>query len=101
MNPTAEQLIAADYYQISRRHRLVARLPDGMDGHQALRAAIKSYDGDVSPHEETWIQRLSERDAADHFLRVYTCYAPWKDLLLELDPVTFEAFRRLGGKSAR
>ena len=89
----ARQLIREGYRQVSRKHRIVARLPDGKTGRQALTEAIDRRE------DSTWIRRLSERAAQSQFLRVYAVYTG-DPLWLTLDKDTFDAFRRLGGESA-
>lgn len=81
MDPTkrAQQLLEEGYYQTSRGHRRVARLPPGKTGRQALR--------EVAPR----MAELSEASAGDHYLR---CYCREH---LDLDQETFNEFRRLGG----
>lgn len=89
----ARWLVERGYRQAGRRYCTVARLPEGMDGKQALRAA---FNGD---READWIDRLTDDAAGNHFRRVYAYYtgAP---LVLELDRETFRAFLAAGGKAA-
>ncbi len=68
------------WYQTSRKHRMIARLPDGKSGIEALTDA-------VGP------RRLSEALAGDQFLRVHAR----GDLVKVLHPAGFAAFRRHGG----
>lgn len=99
---------AADgYLSISSRYRLVARLPDGMDGKQALRWGMLTYDWSTGAtntklpeHEEKWIEGLSERSAASQFLRVYTGYDFARHLQEELTIDEYRAFRQAGGCAA-
>jgi hypothetical protein len=89
----AKEIIADGWYQVSRRFRTVARLPDGMTGIEALaRDARKSYGRD----SEEWANMLGERSAGDHWLR---CFADKKGCWKELDQPTFDAFRKLGGRT--
>lgn len=89
----AKELIANGYYQVSRSHRIVARLPEGMTGSEALlREAKKGRPWDA----EEWVKALGEGHAGDHFLR---CYAQSRELWKELDRPTFAAFRSLGGRT--
>ena len=87
MTPTeitkrASVLLSSGYYQVSRKFRIVARLPSCTSGIEALAEAS----GD-----RAWAQRLGEVQATDHYLRVYA-----KDCLT-LDRATFVEFLRLGG----
>lgn len=85
---TAQELIDEGWYQVSRRWRTVARLPDGKTGVQALTEAETRRDA------EKWAKMLGEGSAGDHFLR---CHANKDGLWKELDVPTFAAFRKLGG----
>lgn len=73
----AQELVAQGYYQVSRRYRLVARLPPGYTGRKALREKNPKL-----------ASEMSEAHCRDHFLRVYAEH-------LELDAETFVAFRVL------
>lgn len=87
MNTDPRTLIRQGYQQISRKYRLVARLPEGKTGIEALR--------DVDPALiSRWEENL-ERRAAEFFCRVYS-----KDTL-ELSEVDFKEFRFFmgGGKT--
>lgn len=81
----AKEAIRLGYYQVSRKHRMVARLPDGKTGVQALAEASGRPD---------WARMLGETNAGDQFLR---CYTDRGGLCVTLDRETFEEFRRLGG----
>src|SRR4029077_11295707 len=79
----AQGLLNKQYFQISRPHRRLARIPGGKTAHQAL--------GDVR-HDERWVSRLSEADAGDVYLRLH---AP--DRVTIACHRVFVAFRALGG----
>jgi hypothetical protein len=82
MGEQARALIRAGYYQVSRKWRSIAKLPEGKTGIEALT--------EVSGRPE-WAAALGEGRAGDHYLR---CYAKkQRELPLEL----FIAFRRWGG----
>lgn len=86
----AAALKAAGYHQVSRSYRILARLPAGKTGMQALREAS----------EREWYAAMTEADATDQFLRVYAAGVD-KRLHCTVDIRIFEAFRRLGGGTAR
>jgi hypothetical protein len=82
----AKQLIADGYYQISRKSRIVARLPTGMTGKQALKS--------VTPESRHyWVDAMRDSRAGEHYLRCYGI----PDHSIQLDVPTFAAFRHLGG----
>lgn len=90
LDPPASPVPVDRWFQISRKHRIVARFPDGIkDGHSAL-GSIRGVD--------FWVYRLPEQDAGDHFLRVY---AERQGLTRELTKEEFEAFRAAGGRTYR
>lgn len=98
---TARTLIDEGWHSISRRYRMIARLPDDMTGQQALRWAIEQYnEKPVSAHEEAWIDGLGDAQAARHFMRVYTCYEFSKAFSRVLRVFEYQAFRKLGGRTA-
>ena len=74
------------YFQVSRRHRLVQKLPDGMTGIEALIAASGGRDD-----AREWAERLGEWSAGDQYLRVYGK----EELYLTRD--AFDAYRKAGG----
>ena len=84
---TAAELIAAGYYQVSRRHCALACLPPGVTGKEALAAACGYHDG------KEWAELLGERSARGQYLRVY---AP----TIVVDEATMNEFRKLGGEAA-
>jgi len=59
--PSVEDLIEAGYVQVSRRYRMLARVPPGLTGRQALDAAAPGR----------YHQRLSEDACAEQYRRVY------------------------------
>ena len=87
----AASLIVGGWYQVSRRWRTLARLPDGKTGIQALAEAA---DGEVARDSRDWAKMLGERQAGDHFLRVY---ARGMGLWREVSADVFREFRNLGG----
>ena len=110
--PTEQELATAQRYvnegwsQISRRWRTIARLPDDMNGNQALLWAMEEYDKSdlglgqgVPDFKKEWAMSLSERSAASQFMRVYSCYDFAKHLQTSLTIFEFQAFRKLGGDS--
>jgi hypothetical protein len=78
----AKQLVADGWRQTSHRFRLIARLPPGETGKQALERA--------SGHKWT----LPEAHAAEQYRR---CYADKEGYAKELDLRTFKFFRANGG----
>lgn len=83
----AQSLLDRGYYQTSRRHRMLARLPAGKTAHQALSAVIL---------DEHWVNRLTEAYAGNTYLSLH---APEKDRETVRCPRVFEAFRALGGET--
>lgn len=80
----AERLIAEGYYQISNKYRLLAKLPEGKTGIQALEEASleeyrKTRPSDIKPeidaywlsHYPTWARGLGEYHAGAHYLTTY------------------------------
>lgn len=86
----AEQLIKEGYYQISRKYRHIAKLPEGMTGKQALKTV-------TSIERHYWVDAMGESSAGDHYL---SCYSP-TNLRIVLDIPTFMAFRQAGGNTYR
>lgn len=86
---TAEELIDEGYFQISRKYRMLAKLPDGQTGIQALIEAHqkRTY---VRPDLIRWAYGLGEYHCGDSYLRGF---AP----AIEVDKETFDEFRKLGG----
>lgn len=81
------------WYQVSRNHRIVARLPEGKTGIQAL------IDAETRLDRERWAQRMGEGNAGDHYLR---CHAMRRDGdWQQLTNVAFNAFRAAGGDTYR
>lgn len=75
------------WFQTSRAHRAVARLPEGKTGRQAL------WEAQSRPMDKTWALQFPEYSAGDHYLR---CHAPITDQLT-LNRREFEAYRAAGG----
>lgn len=101
----AKQLIDAGYFQVSSAYHMLARLPEGYTGRQALfEASMKIY-SDLSAgqrmawaeRERAWVDSMSEPSATDQYLRVY---AP-KEHTVTVSPAVFAAYRKLGGRPAR
>lgn len=82
----ASDLLKQGYVQISRRYRIVARLPRGKTGLEALEEADPAL-------VEDWLASLEER-ATEQYLRVY---AP-NELKETLTEEEFNAFLRLRGR---
>ncbi len=96
----AEKLIKEGWRQTSRKYRMLACLPDGMTGKEALYEARMREIGDVNREYwekeiKRWIDILGENSCADHFRRVYA--GRDDSLNMTLDEETFMAFRSLGG----
>lgn len=94
----AQRLIDDGFYQVSRKFRLLAKLPTGKDGIQALiegeTEAYKRTGGTPRADLEIWAKRIGPVQAADHYL---SCHAP----TIEVSRETFDAFRKLGGNTYR
>ena len=88
------------WFQVSRKYRTVARLPEGMNGNEALVWGIKEH-GISTRQDIKWAQSLSERDAGDYFLRCHTSYEYAKHLLRTLSEAEFNAFKNAGGRTYR
>lgn len=98
---TAQRLIDEGWYQVSRKYRLVARLPKGKTGIEAL---IEQERRSQYPHPqaEEWVERLGEGHAGDHYLRTKPRRLGQQDPdEQELDIPTFAAYRKLGGGDYR
>lgn len=102
--PTPEEFAEAaklvgTWFQVSRRYRMIARLPEGMTPKDALRAAMRKHaDGpprDLLPHEEARITDTPDDIAAGQFLCIYSGY--YEELHGTLSVVMFKAFRAVGG----
>jgi len=86
----AQKIIDEGYYQTSRKHRHVARLPKGLTGKEALKS--------VTPeNRHYWVDGLGESNSGDHYLCVYG--KPEDSLTLTIPE--FAAFRKLGGNTYR
>jgi hypothetical protein len=83
------------WFQISRGHRHVARLPEGKTGVEALIASYSERSGRGTREDyERWARRGGEGSAGDSYLRTY---ASRDGLGRQLTRVAFEAFRAAGG----
>lgn len=80
-------LVLSGWKSVSRKHGIIARLPIGMTGKQAL-----------SQHNPRLAECMSQADAEGHYLRVHGQAA---GLWLELQMDDFIKFRKLGGETAR
>lgn len=91
-NPSPEaleegkRLKDAGYRQLSRKHRIVARLPPGKTGLEALREA------DSEAYER--VMRLAEESAAEDYRRFHARGEDRRELSIE----EFAAFRKAGGR---
>lgn len=96
------------WYQVSRRYRTIARLPEGKTGIQALiDAADASTDASDYMDEEMkawwrtehvrWANMLGEHCAGDHFLRVFAD----GDLVKTLSRDEWKEFLAQGGTTYR
>lgn len=103
-DPTPEEVAEATalvgtWFQVSRKHRMIARFPDGMTAKEALRSVMGKHTGlpvrDILPREEEWIEKLGNDSAGDQFLGVYSGY--YDELHKTLSVVGFKAFRAAGG----
>lgn len=93
----AQRLINEGACQVSRKHRMVARLPPGKTGVQALIEAERATDY-PHPDLDRWARGLGDRGAGDQYMR---CYADTEGNVVTLDIPTFAAFRKLGGNTYR
>jgi hypothetical protein len=87
---SAAELVAAGYRQTSWKYGLVARLPPGKTGVEAL--------AERSPELVRELQERMEAEAADIYRRIYAQSAG-HSLALSRDEL--EAFRASGGVSSR
>lgn len=81
------ELVFAGWKQVSRKYCMIARLPDGMTGKQAL-----------AQHDKELADRLPQSDAEGFYMRVH---AERDGLVKTLGPSAFIRFRKMGGESAR
>lgn len=102
--PTPEEIAEAatlvgTWFQVSRRYRHVARLPEGSTPKDAIRSVMGKHRGlperEILPHEEKWLDAMSDDAAGEFFLRVYARY--YENLYMTLSVALFEAFRAVGG----
>lgn len=91
--------LVGTWFQTSRRCRLVARLPEGQSGIEALSRATISRKSILREILEAvdWALQLGEEGAGDMYLR---CHAPGHDRMA-LTPDQFDAFRAAGGNTYR
>ena len=88
----ALKLIDDCWYQTSRKYCLLAKLPEGKSGVEALIDYATKHD--IRPGDtKEWAEMLGEASAGDQFLRC-TTNPQYKKTV---DSKVFEAFRRLGG----
>lgn len=104
--PEEEELRIFDpkiWKSVSNKHRLLARLPEGMTGKQAFQWASDEYDrlyhkgvqsGD-GPNP-AW----DEQTSASQFMRIYTGFPFAAHCSAELTVEECRAFRQAGGESA-
>lgn len=100
-------LIKLGYEQVSARYRIVARLPEGKTGRDALYGAKMAQLAEHNLDEEMiaywrtehreWVNRLGEESSAGHFRRVHARAA---DLWLELTEEEFREFKAQRGRTA-
>lgn len=84
------ELVARGWRQTSRKFRMLAKIPDGMTGMQALREA--------DPRAADELEDRMNRQAADTFRRSHICKTLFPECFQEVDQPTFDAFRRAGGE---
>ena len=90
---SARQLIEEGWYQVSRKYRTLARLPDGMTGVEALIHGCRKT-GYPNRDPVAWAEGMGNAHAGGYYLRRQA----QQDLnWCELDIPTFAAFRKLGG----
>ncbi len=84
------------WYQVSRNARMVARLPEGQTGIEALIDAQRA--SPVRSDYALWARRMGEGSAGDYYLR---CHAlrDRPELHKELTREEFAAFRKAGGET--
>jgi len=87
MTDDEARALVGTYFQVSRRHRIVKRLPEGVTGIEALVTACGRDDA------LKWATGMGEFHAGDHYLRVYG--AEKDELYLTRD--AFDAYRKAGG----
>ena len=91
----AEKLIKEGYQQVSRRYYILARLPEGKTGKQAL--LDYSRTNFLRSDLYRWVNMIGEDQSASFFRRVCSRYL---GLWVEVKWDVWKEFRRLGGKSA-
>lgn len=83
------RLAQEGWKQISRKHRMIARVPPGMTGMEALAM--------IDPEAVEQLKRLMESEAADMVRRRADKNPLLRHCHLELDINSFASFRRHGG----
>ncbi len=102
----ARALINGGFYQTSRAYRMLARLPFGKSGKEALyEAEIEAISDDADldywrKEKCEWVNTLGERASCDQFLRVWSRYDS-RNLTVEVSPIVFDLYRDMGGGTAR
>lgn len=93
----AERLIKEGWYQVSAKYMMVARLPEGKTGRQALAEAETAgiTNPEFKEERRKWAMKMPERDAGDFYLRVYC--KDTKELKLKV----WREYKRLGGGTYR
>jgi hypothetical protein len=89
----ARDLVRGGWHQISRKHRKLARLPEGKNGRRALIDAELALDY-PHPNLEEWAGRMGADRAAMHYLSVH---ASREGNVVTVDIPTFAAYLKLGG----
>ena len=87
----ARILLFDGWYQTSRKHLHLARLPQGKTGIEALRGTQQSK------HGRRWAGQLGEESAGDQFLR--TTRDPRYRMTVDLE--VFRAYKMMGGGTYR
>jgi len=86
----AAKLVRDGWKSTSNKHRVIARLPEGKTGLEALR--------EVAPDDHKRIMENAERQAADTYRRLYANWGAGTSQIL--DSGTWSAFKRAGGQSS-
>jgi len=89
-----QQLIDEGWQSTSNKFRILARLPEGMTGKQAL-VLLEEY-----PGQHAYLKSLSEPSAADHFRRCMHKEEHRERWQMELCQADYKRFRKLGGESS-
>lgn len=86
----AAELVGAGWKSVSNKRQIIARLPEGKTGLEALR--------ECSPLEYAKLVADLEHRAADVYRRVYASVSAGTKRVLDAD--MFAAFKRAGGESS-